>query len=109
MGKFRATQRTEGVSTSDIILRIISNYNDYVLRQLSRGYTRKDLGLSFVRVCQQPLLYYLPIHEIPSFGGIAFVDGVPIYEKCVSFLLVLSPSGVNPRETEPVLVPEPVP
>jgi choline-phosphate cytidylyltransferase len=51
MGKFRATQRTEGVSTSDIILRIISNYNDYVLRQLSRGYTRKDLGLSFVRVC----------------------------------------------------------
>eukprot|EP00884_Botryococcus_braunii_P012102 jgi/Botrbrau1/20893/Bobra.0135s0024.1 len=48
VGKFKATKRTEGVSTSDIILRIIKNYNDYVLRQLSRGYTRKELGLSFV-------------------------------------------------------------
>ncbi|URE02999.1 Choline-phosphate cytidylyltransferase [Musa troglodytarum] len=37
-------QRTDGLSSSDIILRILKDYNKYVMRDLARGYTRKDLG-----------------------------------------------------------------
>jgi choline-phosphate cytidylyltransferase len=46
LGMFRATQRTEGISTSDIILRIIKDYDMYVERSLSRGYKNEDIGIS---------------------------------------------------------------
>ncbi|CAK9265819.1 unnamed protein product [Sphagnum jensenii] len=48
-GKFKETKRTDGVSTSDLIMRILKDYNQYVMRNLARGYTRKDLGVSYVK------------------------------------------------------------
>lgn len=46
-GKFKATQRTEGVSTTDLIVRILQNYEDYVDRSLSKGVAPKDMNIGF--------------------------------------------------------------
>ncbi|EGC31017.1 hypothetical protein DICPUDRAFT_99357 [Dictyostelium purpureum] len=48
-GKFKTIKRTDGISTSDIILRIVKDYDSYVMRNLSRGYTGKQMNVGLIK------------------------------------------------------------
>ena len=46
---FLVTQRTEGVSTTGIITKIVRDYEQYISRQLKRGTSRQELNVSWLK------------------------------------------------------------
>ncbi|KAL1985114.1 hypothetical protein VTN96DRAFT_8243 [Rasamsonia emersonii] len=48
-GKFLVTQRTEGVSTTGIITKIVRDYDKYIARQFKRGASRQELNVSWLK------------------------------------------------------------
>ncbi|KAG0638000.1 cytidylyltransferase-domain-containing protein [Tuber brumale] len=48
-GKFLVTQRTEGISTTYIITKIVRDYEKYIMRQLRRGTSRQELNVSWLK------------------------------------------------------------
>ncbi|KAJ6784740.1 hypothetical protein PWT90_08790 [Aphanocladium album] len=48
-GKFLVTQRTEGVSTTGLITRIVRDYEKYISRQFKRGTSRQELNVSWLK------------------------------------------------------------
>ncbi|KAF3930976.1 hypothetical protein ABW19_dt0208413 [Dactylella cylindrospora] len=48
-GKFLVTQRTEGISTTYIITKIVRDYDKYITRQLRRGTPRQELNVSWLK------------------------------------------------------------
>lgn len=48
-GRFLVTQRTDGISTSDIITKIIKDYDKYLMRNFARGATREELNVSWLK------------------------------------------------------------
>lgn len=51
-GRFLSTNRTNGISTSDIITKIVRDYDIYLRRNFERGVPAKDLNISFLKVNQ---------------------------------------------------------
>lgn len=48
-GKFHETQRTPGVSTTELITRVLGSFEEFAARNLARGESPQELNLSGVR------------------------------------------------------------
>lgn len=72
-GMFIATKRTEGISTTDIIFRILKDYNLYVERSVKKGAKPEDINISkgmYFKVKMD--LFYKRIDKRKKFKPIAY-------------------------------------
>jgi choline-phosphate cytidylyltransferase len=61
LGKFKATERTKGISTTDVVAKILRNKEMYYVRNLRRGVPRQKLGMGIFRYVKlQVQLYFCP-------------------------------------------------
>jgi choline-phosphate cytidylyltransferase len=93
MGKFKATKRNQYISTSDIIMRILKNYNIYVIRNLKRGFTTKDLGLSFIKDKEFKIrIYFEKLRKENNFRKVSrvkkIIDRIYIWKDILLRLLL---------------------
>lgn len=58
-GKFLPTKRTDGISTSDLITRIVRDYDLFLMRNLQRGMSAKELNISYLKEQQIKTQYHL--------------------------------------------------
>jgi choline-phosphate cytidylyltransferase len=62
MGKFLETKRTDGISTSDLIIRIISEYDTFIRRNLQRGYSGKEMNVPFMK--EQSIKFDMAVDKV---------------------------------------------
>lgn len=64
MGKFLETKRTDGISTSEMIIRIIAEYDTFIRRNLQRGYTGKEMNVPFMK--EQSIKFDMAVDKVKS-------------------------------------------
>lgn len=65
-GKFRATKRTEGISTTDLVAKILKNKEMFYVRNLRRGVAREKLGMGIFRYIKLRVQLFLCPHYFAS-------------------------------------------
>jgi len=61
-GQFRAIKRTEGISTSGLIVRIVKDYDAYVRRNLKRGWPRQVMKVGLFK--EKQILFDSKVDEV---------------------------------------------
>ncbi|RZR81949.1 hypothetical protein BHM03_00008269 [Ensete ventricosum] len=71
----------DGISTSDIIMRILKNYNKYVMRNLARGFLSFCLEIMTVSNC------FLQLHTVAKTAGMHQNEWVENADRCIAGFL----------------------